>query len=518
MHRVQSMLALLVLAALGSSGCSDDSHGPADSGPRDKGSAREGLVKDGPGPGDKTVVRDKVVVKDKVVIMDKATDGPGLKDKAVPPDGPAIASWVVAASGPKWEQGSAVAVDSLGNVLVCGEFSPTLAIGGLSLTAVGGKDLFILKLDPSGKALWAASAGGTNGDSCAGLAVDAAGNVYITGTILGAATFGSINLPGSGSTNKTYVAKLSPGGSFLWAKQASDTKNNNGTGIATDAAGNSFVVGKFISTVTFGSHTVTNSQVVNYELYVARVNSSGTFLWAIHGSGTVSEARDVTVDSAGDAYVTGDFDWSMKLGSTSLAATAASNVFLAKVNSGGAFVWATSAGGQGTTSWSSGQAVAVNSSGVTVSGTFNPSITIGSKVLQTSGSFDVFVARYSSAGAPVWAISGGSSSADTGYDLAVDPGGATFLLATVDGAGAFGSKSYASFGGTDVAVVGLSTGGAFTSVQVAGGSQYDKGYGIARDSKGALLVTGEFYSTATFGSQKLTAAGSSDGFVWKMVP
>ncbi|MEN6446018.1 MAG: SBBP repeat-containing protein [Candidatus Cloacimonas sp.] len=102
--------------------------------------------------------------------------------------------------------------------------------------------------------LWAKKAGGKSDDYGNSIAVDANGNSYVTGTFYGSsATFGSTTLTGSGYDD-IFVAKMDSNGNWLWARQAGGTLSDLGNSIAVDANGNSYVTGTFDgSSATYGN-------------------------------------------------------------------------------------------------------------------------------------------------------------------------------------------------------------------------------------------------------------------------
>ncbi len=106
--------------------------------------------------------------------------------------------------------------------------------------------------------LWAKQAGGTSSDVSYNIAVDANGYSYVTGCFRGSATFGTTTLTSSGEAD-IFVAKLNSNGNWLWAKQVGGTNKDSGSGIAVDANGNSYVTGEFSASATFGTTTLTSS-------------------------------------------------------------------------------------------------------------------------------------------------------------------------------------------------------------------------------------------------------------------
>ncbi len=105
-------------------------------------------------------------------------------------------------------------VDGLSNAVIAGAYQNTVDFGTNALTAVGGYDLAVAKLDPNGNLLWAKSFGGTGDDTVGALAVDSAGDIVIDAFPGAAINFGGGSLPGGSSA----LVKLDSGGNYLWGK------------------------------------------------------------------------------------------------------------------------------------------------------------------------------------------------------------------------------------------------------------------------------------------------------------
>ncbi len=274
------------------------------------------------------------------------------------------------------DQGNGVAVDSSGNSYVTGFFmnSATFAPGEANettLNAVGSEDMFVAKYSSNGALLWVKQAGGTLVQGL-GIAVDNSGNCYVTGLyFLGSATFGQ------GETNQTtlsplgsqdfFVAKYDSNGALVWAKAAGGMSGDEGFAIAVDSSGNSYVTGFFVFLATFGqgeANETTLTSAGSADIFVAKYGSNGTLLWAKRAGGTVTDqGSGIGVDSSGNSYVTGVFEGTATFGpgeanQTMLTSTGNSDVFIAKYNSNGALLWAKRAGGNFTTK---GSAIAVDS-------------------------------------------------------------------------------------------------------------------------------------------------------------
>ncbi len=392
-------------------------------------------------------------------ILDSGTPDP-LSDAAAPredarPDlaedqNVPLTSWAVSAGGTDHDYGKGIAVDSLGNSYITGAFQGHATFGSKSVTSNGGDvDVYVAKVDSVGKAVWAVSAGGTAGDAGYAIAVDGSGNSYVTGQFTNTAPFGSTTLTSKGNSNHSgiFVAKLGPSGTFTWAASSGGTSTDNGTSIAVDGSGNSYVTGHFNGNATFGSTTLTSK---GRDLFIAKVNASGKFAWAVSAGGTGEDrGRSIAVDSSGNSHVTGEFEGTATFGSATLTSKGSREVFVAKLDSGGTFVWAVSAGG---TSEDYGRAIAVDGAGNSyVAGGFANTTVFGSTTL-SSTSKDAYVAKVDSGGSHVLAVTAGGHANDASNSIAVDGSGNCYVTGEFKGTAKFGSTSLASKGNSEIFV------------------------------------------------------------------
>lgn len=130
--------------------------------------------------------------------------------------------------------GSAIAVDGSGNVVIGGS-----VVGALpGATSAGLSDAFVAKLDPSGNPIWTKQLGTSGGDYGTGVAVDAAGNVFLGGRVDGAL---------AGQTRQGYsdgfLRKYAATGAEVWTKQFGSSLNDDVTSVFTDVGGNAYAAG-----------------------------------------------------------------------------------------------------------------------------------------------------------------------------------------------------------------------------------------------------------------------------------
>ena len=285
---------------------------------------------------------------------------------------------------------------------------------------------------------WATQAGSTSTDESRAISTLPDGSSIVTGYFQGTATFGSITLTSAGQTD-VFVAKIDASGTYLWATKAGSTSYDGAWGISTLSDGSAIVTGYFQGTATFGSTTLASAGV--WDVFVAKIDASGTYLWATKAGGTSTDyGYAISTLSDGSALVSGYFSGTATFGSTTLTSAGSDDVFVAKIDASGTYVWATQAGG---TSSEKGYGISTLSDGsAIVTGNFQGTATFGSTTLTSSaGSFDVFVAKIVSApGAPTsasaiagnaqatisWtAPSSNGGAAITSYTATASPGGAT---------------------------------------------------------------------------------------------
>ncbi|MBC7448105.1 MAG: T9SS type A sorting domain-containing protein [Hymenobacteraceae bacterium] len=237
-----------------------------------------------------------------------------------------------------YTRGTRIGIDAAGNALVTGYFARGLTLGTLTLSRRDtiGTDPFVAKLNPAGVWMWATtiSRPTTWGANLNGLLVDAAGNLLLTGSVVGPVTLGSITLTSPPGLARAYVAKLSAAGTWLWAS-ASDGGGNaqmidGGLALAVDAAGQVLVAG-------YAAHVAPGIPYNSLPL-VAKLSSTGAWGW--RATGSVNSPRDYAVcfglgfTPAGDVQVAGLFKGTTTLGTTSITSLDSGSVFIATLTNG----------------------------------------------------------------------------------------------------------------------------------------------------------------------------------------
>ncbi|MDP8202336.1 MAG: hypothetical protein P9M11_09410 [Candidatus Tenebribacter burtonii] len=253
--------------------------------------------------------------------------------------------WATRAGGIYEDNGNAIAIDCYGNSYSTGLFKSTADFGSYSLTSSGISDIYVAKMDANGNWIWAVKAGGSGNDGSRAITLDNNGNSCITGHFTSIATFGAYSLT-SDSDYDIFVAKADSLGNWLWAIQASGTGVENGYEITADENGNCYLTGYFTGTADFGSYSLTCNG--DFDIFVAKVDINGNWLWAIQAGGSdLNFGYSIDIDENMNSYITGFFSETATFGSNTITSSGSSDIFVAKIDSTGNWQWVTKAGGEG---------------------------------------------------------------------------------------------------------------------------------------------------------------------------
>ena len=360
--------------------------------------------------------------------------------------------WAIRAGGMEFDRGSAIALDAAGNVYVAGSFDGTAefdaAGSGFTLPSVGPRDAFLASYDDSGNFRWALQIGGEDFDHGFGVAVDTAGDIYVTGGFDGTADF---DMAGSGFLLTALVNREEPGagfvasydsfGSFQWAIQCGGLVGS----VVADASGNVYLAVGFWSMAEFdaaGSGFTLASPDGQGGGAVASYDSSGVFRWATLAGGSV---RSVVVGPSGKVYLTGSFygpaaEFDAAGSGFTLSSAGENDAYLACYDTSGSFHWATPAGG---TLNDSGDDVAVDALGnAYVAGEFRGTAEFDSTgsgfTLSSAGENDAFLACYDSSGSFQWAFRTGGTFREFSRGVAADASGNIHVTGSFNVTGSFG--------------------------------------------------------------------------------
>ena len=361
---------------------------------------------------------------------------------------------------------------------------------------------------------WAKSIGGNVTSN--GIAVDANGGSYITGWFLGTATFGNIQLSTKYNYINFFVAKYDAGGNVLWAKQAQQETNSYsvGEGVSVDANGNTYISGKLLGVVNFGNIKLTATNSLQ-DIFVAKFDPSGNCLWAEQAGDSIT-SNGITVDANGNSYVIGNFQKSATFGSFQLTSGDSGNVFIAKYDINGNFIWAKKNNGD-KHSWAEGFGISIDANNnIYGSGQFYDNVSFGNIQLTASGTnSNIFIVKYDDNGNSIWANqSYGSGYYDNAQVISTDANGNSYIAGQFNDTVTLGNSQMISKAHRNAFVAKYdANGNCIWASQVK--SAFSNSTGISLDRKGNSYITGQFGDTATFGNIQLDAGDSSNFFIAK---
>lgn len=268
---------------------------------------------------------------------------------------------------------------------------------------------------------------------------------------------GTVTLQNAGlSFSDMFLAKYDSSGNFLWAQRAGGSMNDRGISVTTDIAGNVYLTGYFYSpTITFGTYTFTNAGNVG-DIFIVKYDPSGNVLWATkEGSAGLEIPYAIHVDATGNITVAGRFSSS--------------------------------------------------------------SITFGTTTLRQAGSMDIFVVKYSAAGNVLWAAGAGGGGNDEAYSIDGDGSGNIYVAGHFNGSALFGTIPLISTSGfADAFLAKYDSSGTLIWAKKAGGNGDDRANAVSVDASGNSYVAGFFSNDSiSFGSLILPNAPGDNSFVAK---
>ncbi|MCA1591594.1 MAG: SBBP repeat-containing protein [Acidobacteria bacterium] len=408
------------------------------------------------------------------------------------------------------DQGLDIAVDPAGNAYITGFTNSTdfPTVNPIQSTNGSFQDGFVTKLNAAGNAfVYSTYLGGNGFDQARGIAVDSAGNAYVTGFT------NSDNFPTANAFDATigangddaFVTKLNAAGNALVYSTylgGSDSAEF-GEDIAVDSSGNAYVTGSTFSTdfpvvnaiqSTFGGFT---------DAFVSKLNAAGSALvYSTYLGGSEAEIGEgIAVDSAGAVYLTGDTSSTNFPTANAVQATngGGQDAFVLKLNAAGsALVYSTYLGGS---VQDDGEAIAPDSAGnaYVTGNTFSTNFPTANAIQPANGGTtitqDAFVTKFNPTGsALVYSTYLGGTGGEIGFGIAVDSSGNAYIGGATGSFTSFPTANAiqcSTGGGQDAFVTKLNAAGnAFIYSTYLGGTGTDNGRGIALDSANNVYLGG----------------------------
>jgi Ca2+-binding RTX toxin-like protein len=373
--------------------------------------------------------------------------------------------------------------DSAGSIFASGYTNGTFA----GNTNNGSYDGYITKYNRDGSQAWIKQFGTPGTDVAFGIGNDSAGNLYTTGhtnnAFAGATNFGSYD---------GFITKYTSAGTLAWVKQFGTTADDLSYGISVDSAGNSYVVGKtsgaFTGNVTQGS----------FDAYIAKYDTNGNQTWVKQfGTAQDDQTTGISLDSSNNVYVSG-YTNGVLAGNTNADQY---DVFVSKYNSSGTQSWIKQLGTAGN-DYADLNSISTDTAG----NAFITGYTDGTFSGNTAfGSYDSFIAKYSTTGTLAWVKQFGTSSSDYCVATKTDSAGNVYVTGWTNGQ----FVGNTALGGYDAFIAKYNTSGTQLWVKQFGTTSDDYATNLSLDNLGNIYI----YGLGSGSFPNYTNQGGEDAFI-----
>ena len=295
-----------------------------------------------------------------------------------------------------------------------------------------------------------------------------------------------------------------------WVETAGGAYDIQLNQIVVDDNENLYAIGYFAGSAFFGSDYIVSDG--GRDIFVAKMDSQGNWLWcrSAGGSSHNDEGNSIAITPDNCLMVTGIFQGTGFFGSDSLVSTGETDVFVGKIDFSGNWLWTKKLGSD---TWDFGNSISVDANNyVYVTGSFGNTLYYDSDSLVSNGSADVFTARLNPLRDWSWVKGAGGAGSDRGTDIVAASDGRILLCGSYSSSAVIGTDTLISMGYTDGFAGELDDSGNFIWVNDFSGDNFDDAYSIVPVDSGAY-VCGHFSISTTFDSILVNGNGNRDLFV-----
>jgi len=401
--------------------------------------------------------------------------------------------------------------------------STGISFNGFQNSLSGTSDAFLSKFDPNGNLIWSTYYGGPGGEMGVFLATDGNNSVYLVGNTNSTTGISSGGFQNSLSAlQDAFLVKFDLNGNRIWATYYGGPSTENAQEIAIDNAGNVYLSGVTQSNSGIASGGYQNTYGGVQDAFLVKFNSSGSRMWATYFGGSQSDAgNSVFTDNSGNVYLAGNTASSgICSGGFDNSLSGTSDAFLVKFNTNGGHLWSTYYGGANS---EVGMDLAVDlNDDIYFSGHTNSSSGISSSGFQSTlaGAYDGFIVKFNSSGNRLWATYYGGTDTESNLYVTTDNLGKVYVSGYTASTGSIASGGFSNtFNGViDAFLVRFSSSGAREIATYFGGSNNEVPGRPSVDQNGSLYLSGYTESTSNISSggyQNSFGGGTNDAFLVK---
>jgi hypothetical protein len=428
--------------------------------------------------------------------------------------------WTITLGASDFDLGSSVAVDRSGDIYLTGQFGETVDFDpGPDTdyhTAAGPDNPYLTRFNSDGTYVWTKVIQATDGSVGNGVAVDASGNIYLTGDFTGTADFdpgpgvdSRIASGGNENMPDIFLTKINADGSYAWTKTIGGPDDDEALSVALDSSGNIYIAGFFSGTVDFdpdGSGD-SHSSAGSVDIFLTKINLNGSYGWTKTIHGTVDgpfQIVKVALDSGNNIYIAGYFtdtaDFDPGPGVDNHTSAGQGDMFLTRINSDGSYGWTKTFGGSSDDGKYSSVA-ADSSDNVYVvsnfSGTadFDPD-PVATDFHTSAGQGDISLTRINTDGSYGWTkIFSGPGDDGGSTSVAVDARDNVYVAGTFSNTVDFdpdpvATDFHTSAGSDDIFITKINADQSYGWTHTIGGTGTDYGLSNTTDRFGNIYVTG----------------------------
>ena len=416
--------------------------------------------------------------------------------------------WTRRAGGASTDLANSLWVDAAKNVFVTGSISGQAKFHKTEISSRGGGDIYVAKYNPAGVPLWVKTFGGKLDDFANAITGDPEGNLYLTGIFTDTAYFEGQPLEAKGTD--LFVLKLNPRGQLQWVKRL----ETNGTAIAQCIAvtdqGGVYVGGLFSGQY----NKKIARQMGQTDGFVAKLSWQGELSWTkIMGGAGFDEVNMLSTDPWGRVLAAGVFDNAMYVEDTEIRGYSSKSAFAIRMEATGNVLWSRGLSGSDAQSQIA-DATTDLAGNVYLTGKFSGETQFGDQVMVSKGQTDVFVCSINSKGQFNWASSMGGSEVDDALSIQISPN-EKFLLVS----GSYnkflenGKKSIQAEYDNQIFMSRWDTRGNLDDLRKEDLNSVFHCAGKKLDAAGNLWLCGSFSEKTSFGKTNFVSAGEEDLFI-----
>jgi hypothetical protein len=410
------------------------------------------------------------------------------------------------------------ATDAAGNTYEAGTFTtPTFVLDGATLTSQGGNDGYLAKYTAGGTLAWVRQIGSTGSDAAVDVALDAAGNAYVTGFAGSSLDLGN-NVVLNSTSSRAFVVRYSPQGTAEWGQQS---VGGSGASVATDAAGSVYVAGNFARTISFdaiGTTTPNNNPGVYLSRFSASTGAPQSIVTAFYFTPGIGPASypfpKLAVSATGQTSVFNAFSQPVVAGPATYTSRGGTDVLVARYTPQGIFMWAQQFSSTAADFVTDGTLDAAGN--VYVAGYFTGSATFGTINVAGTGDIDGYLVKCAAQGTTEWVQTLAGPGPDGFGSVVLDATDNPYVAGNYSAGARLGAVSLSNTGNRDLVVAAYTPQGQLRWTQQAGGPGFDSPSHLGVSANNDLHVLGRFTDNCTFGPFSLSTTASTETFLARL--